>query len=74
MGIAPDDPRVIEIDNKIDALDDDERDSVLTRVARARMDIVALSAVTGEGMDELTRALDHRPTAGHRRLAITLPH
>ena len=46
----------IEVWNKIDRLDAEARATVLTQAAR-RGDVLALSAITGEGMDPLVAAI-----------------
>lgn len=51
------DPRVIEVLNKIDRLPDDERYAVANRSKR-KNNVVAVSAETGEGMDALLAAID----------------
>ncbi len=51
------DPRVIEVLNKIDRLPDDERYAVANRSKR-KNNVVAVSAQTGEGMDALLAAID----------------
>ncbi|UXX83655.1 GTPase HflX [Roseovarius pelagicus] len=51
LDVAEDTPR-IEIWNKIDLLDDDDRAAMMTRAERLE-DVQALSAVTGEGMSAL---------------------
>ncbi|MFD1624412.1 GTPase HflX [Azospirillum griseum] len=70
MGLDPDsDDRVIEVLNKIDALDADSRAALLTATARNPR-AVAVSAWTGEGIDALDRLLDERMNA-HRQV-VTL--
>ena len=61
----------IEAWNKIDALDPEARDAVLADAAK-RDDAVALSAMTGEGVDDLITAISERLTRGHRRYHIDL--
>ncbi len=52
---------MIEVLNKIDLLSSEAREAVKSRVARGgNTDVVALSAVTGEGCDELLALLDRR--------------
>jgi GTPase len=62
---------VIEAWNKLDLIDGEARDELLTEAAR-RDDVVAVSALTGEGVDELVRVVSDRLTAGHVRYTITL--
>ena len=57
IDVEPDDDRVIEVWNKVDLLDADDRVSVIARALRTREQptgrAIAVSAVTGEGMDAL---------------------
>jgi GTP-binding protein HflX len=55
LGVAEEAP-IIEIWNKIDLLEGDDRDAVLTQAARTD-DLFAVSAITGEGMDTLLAAI-----------------
>ncbi|MCP1609152.1 GTP-binding protein HflX [Azospirillum lipoferum] len=60
MGIDPEtDDRVIEVLNKIDALDEESRAAILTQTSRNPR-AVAVSALSGEGIDDLDRLLDQR--------------
>ncbi|RHW16569.1 GTPase HflX [Sphingomonas gilva] len=61
----------IEAWNKIDALDPDAREAVLADAAR-RDDVAALSAMTGEGVDDLVAAISANLTRAHRRYQIDL--
>ena len=62
---------VIEAWNKLDLLDLDEREELVGEAVR-RDDVVAISALSGEGVDELVRTVSDRLTAGHVRYTITL--
>ena len=57
IDVEPDSDRVIEVWNKIDLLDDDDRISVNARALRTREQpngrAIAVSAVTGQGVDAL---------------------
>jgi len=57
IDVEPDSDRVIEVWNKVDLLDDDDRISIVARALRTREQptgrAIAASAVTGEGMDAL---------------------
>lgn len=65
------DPRVVEVLNKVDLLPDEERDALT--VACGRDDRrVALSAVTGRGIDALDRLLDARMTANRQVYDLTV--
>ncbi|MEO1640348.1 MAG: GTPase HflX [Pseudomonadota bacterium] len=55
LGVAEEAP-LIEVWNKIDQLEGDRRDAVLTQAARTE-DLFAISAVTGEGLDDLLAAI-----------------
>jgi len=70
IGVADTTPR-FEAWNKIDLLDGDEREDALAEAAR-RDDVVAISAISGEGVEELKREVAAMLTAGHRRYSITL--
>ncbi|MBP2227610.1 GTP-binding protein HflX [Azospirillum agricola] len=72
MEIDPDsDDRVIEVFNKIDALDADSRAAVLAQTARNPR-AVAVSAITGEGFDALDRLLDERMNAHRQVVDLTV--
>jgi GTP-binding protein HflX len=70
IGVAPETPR-FEAWNKLDLLDDERRAELLESAAR-REDVMALSAVTGEGVDALIDTVAARLTEGHRRYTIAL--
>jgi GTP-binding protein HflX len=70
IGVADTTPR-FEAWNKLDLLDGDARADALTDANR-RDDVVALSAISGEGVDDLVRKVAAKLTAGHRRYSITL--
>lgn len=55
LGVAEGAP-MIEVWNKVDLLDGDARDAVLTQAGRMD-DLYAISAVTGEGLDDLLAAI-----------------
>lgn len=55
LGVAEEAP-LIEVWNKVDLLEGDARDAVLTQAARTD-DLYAVSAITGEGMDRLLSAI-----------------
>lgn len=75
LGIEPDDARLVEVQNKADLMDDDQRSQLRDYAARqtqdsktaldvegvnpqARGGVVAVSALTGEGVDDLLEILD----------------
>ncbi|HKY96132.1 MAG TPA: GTPase HflX [Kiloniellales bacterium] len=73
LGLAPDEPdRVIEVLNKIDLIPHDLRSSLKLQAARDPA-LVALSAVTGEGIDSLFARLEERLGRGERVLSLRLP-
>ena len=57
--------------NKLDRLDADDRAALLEQ-AGERDDVVAISALTGEGVGDLIDAVAAKLTAGHRRYRIEL--
>lgn len=67
LGIAEDDPRVIEVMNKIDNLSADDRSYAIKR-AQAQNSLAAVSALTGEGMARLLSLIDAR--LGKDRLTL----
>jgi len=80
LGVARDSERpVIEAMNKIDLLDPDDR-SALISLARLSRDSVAMtlsepvrvcmSAITGEGLEDLSALIDQVLTAGRRSFSI----
>lgn len=71
IGVAPETPR-FEAWNKLDLLDDERREDVLAEAAK-RDDVLAVSALSGEGVDTLIDRVAARLTLGHRRYRVTLP-
>ncbi len=65
-------PAYIEAWNKIDLLHGEGRDEI-DHAAQRRDDVVLLSAVTGEGVDALRRAISARMTEGSRVYVLALP-
>ncbi|OJV31492.1 GTPase HflX [Sphingomonas sp. 67-36] len=70
IGVAETTPH-IEAWNKLDLLEPDARVEVLAEAAR-RDDVVAISALTGEGVATLLSTVADLLTAGHQRYTITL--
>jgi GTP-binding protein HflX len=66
LGVSTEAGRVIEVWNKLDRLDEDHRDAL--RAARdcdgAKAEPIAVSALTGEGLDLLADAIEDRLAAG----------
>ncbi|WP_193552233.1 GTPase HflX [Oleisolibacter albus] len=72
LGIEADtDRRVVEVLNKIDRLDGEERDSLL-RQARRGGGLIAVSALTGEGIDTLFDFIAARMVAGREVVELTV--
>ena len=63
---------LVEVQNKIDRLDQEARERV-DAVVRRRSDAVAISAVTGEGVDHLLAVLDERLIDGRRVVDLVVP-
>ena len=70
IGIAETTPR-LEAWNKLDLLDPERHEAMIAEAER-RDDVVAISALTGEGVDTLTNSLAARLTQGHRRYRVML--
>jgi len=70
VGVTDTTPRV-EAWNKLDLLAGDARDDLLAEAAR-RDDVMAISALTGEGVDDLVRRIGDLLTAGHQRYTVRL--
>ncbi|MCK9919360.1 GTPase HflX [Microbacteriaceae bacterium K1510] len=74
LGIAPNDTRMIEVWNKVDRLDAAGRDRLLNLAERQppeRQPII-VSAVTGEGIERLTDAIEARLGEGRQTLSLSL--
>lgn len=71
IGVAPETPR-FEAWNKLDLLDGESREDILGDAAK-RDDVLAVSALSGEGVDTLIDRVAARLTLGHRRYRVTLP-
>jgi GTP-binding protein HflX len=65
-------PPMIEAWNKIDLLEEEERARVLAEAAR-KDGVVAISALTGEGIDRLLEKTAERLQAGSRLRTVILP-
>ena len=65
-------PPRLEVWNKIDLLETPERDAVLNEAAR-RDDVIAISALTGEGIDRLREAISTKLQAGSEVHRLQLP-
>lgn len=69
---ASDPHRVIEVWNKIDRLDEGNRERLLQDKTN-RKPPIAISAVTGEGIDDLMDVIEQRVAGGLGDIAITVP-
>jgi GTP-binding protein HflX len=75
LGINPDDfARLIEVWNKADLLDADERQRLATAAARGpdQRRPILISAVTGEGIANLLTAIETHLAAGRPSYAVTV--
>ncbi len=74
LGIAADDPRLVEVWNKIDSIGAEERERLANLAARqdAERRPVLVSALSGEGLDRLVAAIELRLAATRQTLALSL--
>ena len=70
IGVAPETPR-FEAWNKLDLLNGEAREDVLGEAAK-RDDVLAVSALSGEGVEALIDRVAARLTLGHRRYRVEL--
>jgi GTP-binding protein HflX len=70
LGIAASDPRLIEVWNKVDRLDEAGRVRLKNLAERQESKPVLVSALSGEGMDVLTGAIETR--LSHARMLLEL--
>jgi len=75
LGIEPEtDPRLVEVLNKADLLEEAEREALLAQMSRRPEGSVCLvSALDGRGLDSLQALLDRRMTAERVTVALALP-
>lgn len=66
-------PDYIEAWNKCDLLSDEDRQEIAELAARQREDVMLISAITGEGVDNLLRLVGDRLTRGSRIYRLTVP-
>ncbi|CDX22491.1 GTPase HflX [Mesorhizobium sp. SOD10] len=69
---AADTNRVIEVWNKIDLLDEGNRERLLAEGASGRRPPIAISAVTGEGLDTLKALIESRVSGELETMTVTL--
>lgn len=73
LGIAyATDERVIEVLNKVDALDPREEKRLLARNKKDPK-VISVSALTGEGIDDLLAAIDARLGKERQTISVTIP-
>jgi GTPase len=60
LGIGPDDPRIVELWNKVDLLQPADRSVVENLAARADNPVVPVSALKGTGLELVTQAIEAR--------------
>jgi GTP-binding protein HflX len=72
LGLAEDGPPRIEAWNKIDLVDPEERERILNEAAR-RQDVVAMSALSGEGLDALGERMAERLRSNELVHEISVP-
>ena len=72
MEIGPDDKRIVEVWNKIDLLDEEQTSGLMQRIAHAETPSVAVSAVTGQGIDDLLSAIEDRLMAKRSVFRISM--
>ena len=70
IGVAPDTTR-LEAWNKLDLLDEERRAALLADAGK-RPDVAVISALSGEGVDAMTRRVATDLTVGHRRYRLAL--
>ena len=75
LGIEPHDPRIVEVWNKIDLLDDDRRMALINAARRGpvRQRPFVVSALTGEGVNDLLNGIEARLSASHTSFDLELP-
>ncbi len=69
---AADTNRVIEVWNKIDLLDEGNRERLLAKGASGKSPPIAISAVTGEGLDTLKALIETRVSGELETMTVTL--
>ena len=72
LGIADRGDRVIEVWNKLDRLGPDERAALALEQDTRKSSPLAVSALTGEGIDRLLAAIEERLARGRSLIELTL--
>jgi GTP-binding protein HflX len=70
---AAPDAKVLEVWNKIDVLDPEQREEIENAARRAERPPVLVSAITGAGVDTLLDAIDQRLAPGDEILTLEIP-
>src|SRR5262249_33286676 len=74
LGIEADDPRIVEVWNKIDRMDSDGRARILNFTGRqhVRRQPLPVSALTGEGIEHLLAAIEQRLAEKRQTLQLSI--
>ncbi len=73
IDVAGHDSPILEVWNKIDLLAEEERNALLAAAGRREQPAIVVSAMTGEGMDDLLAAVDARLGAGDKIEELVVP-
>lgn len=77
MGISDNDSRLVEVFNKVDLLDADQAQLLRQTLQQRRRHgeaVVAISAVSGEGLDDLRQMIADKLFADRRQESLTVPY
>jgi GTP-binding protein HflX len=72
LGVTTEGDRVIEVWNKLDKLDADHRGAMRAAHNGGEGEPIAVSALTGEGLDHLLQAIEDRLAAGRALIDLDL--
>ena len=72
LGVSPSAGKVIEVWNKLDRLDEDRRDALRAARNGHAGEPIAVSALTGEGLDLLLMAIEERLAAGRALIDLDI--
>lgn len=73
LGVSPDADHIIEVLNKSDLMNEEDREVLHNQVAR-QDDIVLVSAVVGQGIDELLETISEALTGEDVHATFEVPH
>jgi GTP-binding protein HflX len=73
IDVSAPDAKVLEVWNKIDALDPEQHEEVANAARRAERPPVLVSAMTGAGVDTLLEVIDQRLAPGDEVLTLEIP-